>query len=66
MESGFKYLAVMTAVANAGCVAACVAVALYDLGFSGEQVRGVSMIVAILMAALIAVDFFGKKLRKAK
>jgi len=36
-------------------------VALY-LGLSGEAVRGGAMTVAILIAALIAVDFYGKKL----
>jgi hypothetical protein len=40
-------------------------VALYDLGFSREEVRSGAMIVAILMATLVAVDFFGKKLGKA-
>jgi hypothetical protein len=66
METGFEYLSFMTAFAKAVCLAACVAVALYDIGFSGEHVRGASMVAAILMAALVAVDFFGKKLKKAK
>jgi hypothetical protein len=66
MENGFKYLSFMTAFAKAVCAAAFVAVALYDIGLSGEHVRGASMVAAILLAALIAVDFFGKKLKKAK
>ncbi|MGO8907847.1 MAG: hypothetical protein ACLQDM_00720 [Bradyrhizobium sp.] len=41
-------------------------VALYYLGLSGEEVRGAAMIIAILIAAMVAVDFFGKELRKAK
>lgn len=61
----------MATIASAVCVAACVAitlgyVALYDLGLSREAVRSGAMIAAILIAAMIAVDFFGKKLRKAK
>jgi hypothetical protein len=37
-----------------------------DLGLSCEQVRGGAMIAAIFIAALVAVDYFGKKLGKAK
>ncbi len=67
MESSFNILAI----AHAVCVAAYVAitpgyVALYNLGLSGEEVRGATMIIAILIATIVAVDFFGKKLRKAK
>ena len=40
-------------------------VALYDLGLSGGKVRGAAMIAVILIAAMVAVDFLGKKLRKA-
>ena len=40
-------------------------VALYDLGLSGEKVRGTAMVAVILIAATVAVDFFGKKQRKA-
>jgi drug/metabolite transporter (DMT)-like permease len=62
MESRFDIIAVV----NAVCVAAYLAitlgyVALY-FGLPGEEVRGVAMILAILIAALIAVDFYGKKL----
>jgi hypothetical protein len=71
MESRFRTLIIVTSVANAVCLAACVAVtlgyvALYDLGSSGEWVRGGAIITAFLLAALLAIDFFGKKLRKAK
>ena len=66
MESRFD----IVAIANAVCVAAYLAislryVALYGLGLSGEEVRGAAMIAAILIAAMVAVDFLGKKLRKA-
>jgi hypothetical protein len=40
--------------------------ALFRLGFSSELVRGFAMITAMLMAAFVAIEFFGKKLRKAK
>jgi hypothetical protein len=71
MESRFKLLVVVTSVANAVCIAACVVFtleydALYDLGFSSEQVCGGAMIAAILVATLMAIDFFCKKLGKAK
>jgi hypothetical protein len=67
MESRFD----MVTIASAVCVAGYVAIALgyvsiYDLGLSREQVRDGAMIVAILVAALVAIDFFGKRLRKAK
>ena len=66
MESRFDVMTIAIAV----CVAAYIAitlgfVALYDLGLSDEKVRGAAMIAAILIAATVAVDFFGKKLRKA-
>jgi hypothetical protein len=65
MESRFD----MVTIANAACVAVYVTitlgyVALYDLGLSREAVRSGAMIAAILLAAMVAVDFFGKKLRK--
>jgi len=71
MESKFKFLVVVTSVANAVGIATCVAialryVALYDVGFSSEQVRGGAIVAAILMAALVAIELVGKKLRKAK
>ena len=67
MESKFDGIVTIT---NAAFLAAYVAitlgyVALYDLGLSGEKVRGAAMIAAILIAATVAVDFCDKKLRKA-
>ena len=63
MESRFEMVTIASAVCVAGYVAIALRyVALYDLGFSREEVRSGAMIVAILMAALVAVDFFGKKL----
>jgi hypothetical protein len=67
MENRFD----MVTAANAVCVAAYLAIplgcaALYDLGLSREAVRSGAMIAAIFLAAMLAVDFFGKRLRKAK
>jgi hypothetical protein len=62
MESRFDIIAIV----NALCVAAYLAITLgylaLCLGLPGEEVRGVAMILAILIAALIAVGFYGKKL----
>ena len=41
-------------------------VALYDLGLSIQQIRGLALSIAVATAAPIAVDFLGKRLRKAK
>jgi hypothetical protein len=67
MESRFDIVTIASAVCVAGYVAIMLLhVALYDLGLSGEAVRSVAMIAAIPMAALVAVDFFGRKAGKAK
>ncbi|WP_298256818.1 hypothetical protein [Bradyrhizobium sp.] len=39
-------------------------VAHYDLGFSLNEIRGAAALVAIVIAALTCIDFFGKRLRK--
>ena len=67
MESSFNILTIVHAV----CVAAYVAialgyVALYNFGLSGEDVRGAAMIIAVPIAAMVVLDFFGNKVRKAK
>jgi ABC-type amino acid transport system permease subunit len=41
-------------------------VAQYGFGFSLEVIRGTSLLIAVVMATVIAIDFFGKKLRKVK
>jgi hypothetical protein len=65
MESRFELVTIASAVCVAGYVAIALRyVALYDLGLSLEQVRSGAMIVAIIMAALVAIDFFGNKLGK--
>jgi hypothetical protein len=63
METRFDIVTMASAVCVAGYVAIALRyVALYDLGLSGQQVRGGAVITAIAMAAMIAVDFFGNKL----
>jgi hypothetical protein len=67
MENRFDIVTILSAVCVAGYVAIMLRyVALFDLGFSREQVRGGAMIAAILIAALVAADFLGKNLRKVK
>jgi len=62
MKNGVDFLTIVTAI----CVAAYVAIMLdhvanVDLGFSCEQIRNTAVITAIVMAMLMAIDFFGKK-----
>jgi hypothetical protein len=39
-------------------------IAHYDFGFSREEIRTPALIGATVIATLVAVEFFGKKLRK--
>ena len=68
MKSRFDLVTITTAVCVAGYVALMLRyVALYDFGLScGEVRRGGATVVAVLIAARVAVDFFGKRLDKAK
>jgi hypothetical protein len=52
-----------------GNMAATTALALayiahYDFGLSREEIRNPAMFGAVVIAVLVAVEFFGKKLRK--
>ena len=56
---------------SAAFVAAYAAVAIgyvarYDLGFSLQEIRDAALVIAVVIATVVAIDFFGKKLRKAK
>jgi hypothetical protein len=67
MESKFDLVKTV----SAGGVAAYAAITLgyvarYYFGFSPQEIRGTAVGIAVIMAALIAIDFFGKKLGKAK
>jgi hypothetical protein len=67
MESKFDVVTTASAVGVAAYVAITMGyVADYDLGFSPHEIRGTALAIAGIMAALIAIDFFGKKLGKAK
>jgi hypothetical protein len=67
MESKFDIVTIASAVCVAGYVAITLEyVALYDFGLSREAVRSAAMIAAILIAALVAIEFFGKRFGKAK
>jgi hypothetical protein len=41
-------------------------IAHYDLGLSRQEIRTPALIVAIMIALLLATEYFGKKLRKPK
>jgi hypothetical protein len=41
-------------------------IAHYDLGFSRQEIRNQAVMVASLIAMLMAIEYFGKKLRKPK
>lgn len=67
MESKFDIVTTASAVGVAAYVAITIGyVASHDLGFSAQEIRSTAVGIAITMAALIAIDFFGKKLGKAK
>jgi hypothetical protein len=38
----------------------------YDLGLSREKIRTPAVVVAVVIGALVAVELFGKKLRRLK
>jgi hypothetical protein len=63
MENKFDIVTIASAVCVAGYVAMALRyVALYDLGLSRQEVRSGAVLVAIAMAAMVAIDFFGSKL----
>jgi hypothetical protein len=67
MESRFDIATIASAVCVAGYAAIMLRyVLLFDFRFSSEQVRSGAMIAAIIMAALVAVDFFGQKRHDTK
>jgi uncharacterized protein YqgC (DUF456 family) len=66
MESKFDMVTTASAVGVAAYVAITIGCVAHDLGFSLPEIRGTAVVVAVVTAALIAIDFFGKKLGKAK
>jgi hypothetical protein len=62
MEDRFDIVTIASAVCVAGYAAMALRyVALYDLGLSRQQVGSGAVIVAIAMAAMVAIDFVGRK-----
>jgi hypothetical protein len=57
--------AFLTSVALAALTALCLAF-LFDFGLSPEQTRTAAVFGAAMIGVLVAVEYFGKKLRKAK
>jgi hypothetical protein len=67
MESRFDIVTIANAVCVAGYVAMMLAyVALNEFGLSRAEIRGGAIIAALLMAAVVAIDFAGKQTGKAK
>jgi hypothetical protein len=66
MESKFDIATIIHVVFVAAYVAIALDVAQYDLGYSLQEIRGAAVMTAVVIAAFIAIDFFGKKLGKAK
>jgi hypothetical protein len=61
METRFNVVIIITAI----CVTAYAAIAfgcitIYKLGLSGDLVLCIPMLAAILIAAMLAIDYFGK------
>jgi hypothetical protein len=67
MEGKFDIVTAASAVGVAAYVAITMGyVVCSDLEFSPQAIRGTAMGIAVIVAALIALDYFGKKLGKAK
>ena len=41
-------------------------IAHYDFGLSRQEIRTAALVGAVVIAVLVAVEFFGKKLRKSQ
>ena len=55
------------AMSTASAIALSLAyIAHYDFGLSREEIRTLAVVVASVIAFLMAVEFFGKKLRRPK
>jgi hypothetical protein len=62
-----RVLAILLSVATAVTAALTAGyTARYDLGFSPQQIRTQAVILAIVIGLLLAIDHYGKKLRKPK
>ena len=62
-----KVIIIMMATSTTTAVALSLGyIAHYDFGLSREEIRTPALVGAGITAVLVAVEFFGKKLRKAK
>jgi hypothetical protein len=60
-----RLLSFLTAVVTAVFTAVMFAyITHYDLGLSREEIRTFAVVAAAVAAALVVIEFFGKKLRK--
>ena len=68
MEPILSKIAGLVVSASAAALAAFTVghIAHYDLGVSRQEIRTPALISAALIAALLAIEYFGKKLRKPK
>jgi undecaprenyl pyrophosphate phosphatase UppP len=62
-----RVLSFLMSVVTAAITALSLAyIAHYDFGLSRQEIRTPAVVAAAVIAALVAVEFFGKKLRKLK
>jgi hypothetical protein len=67
MKRNFEIVTMASAVYVAAYAAIAIGyVAHNELGFPLQEIRGGAVLIAVVIATLIAIDFFGKKLRRAK
>ena len=60
-----RFLTLLMAVSAAAFTAVTLAyIARYDLGFSREEIRTFAVTAAAIGVALVAIEYFGKKLRR--
>ena len=63
MESKFDIVTTASAVGVAAYVAITIGHLARYLGYFPPAIRGTAVAIAVIMASLIAIDFFGKRLR---
>jgi hypothetical protein len=62
-----RVLSILMIAAMAGAAALTLAyVAHFDFGLSGDEIRFFAVVAVSVSAALVVMNFFGKKLRKLK
>ena len=62
----FQGLVSLTVAAGGRLFGNCKRPSHYDFGFSREEIRALALAGAIVIGALMAVEYFGKKLQKFK